>query len=196
VAARRIILARPTRERTALQAMPETEETTQAVATYARALVMTPLLRQEHPSVPTNPLVARAMYLAGYIEEWGTGTLRVIEALRAGGNPEPTFAEATGGIRVVLPLPGTVPRDLHPRQVEWLRAKDRGAEFKTKAYATHFGVTGRTALADLNKLAQLGLVERRGVGPATIPRSAAAQRPWNPHNPRTQGCWVWRPRLP
>lgn len=46
-------------------------------------------LREHHPSVPTNPLIARAMYLAGYIEEWGVGTLRVIEAMAAQGNSQP-----------------------------------------------------------------------------------------------------------
>ncbi len=124
------------------------------------------LLRTEHPSVPMNPLIARAMFLAGYIEQWGSGTLRVIEEMARSGNPAPTFSEERGGIRVVLPLPGAAV-DLNPRQAAWFRETERGALFKAADYAAASGVTGRTALNDLNELRDRGLVDRRGAGPGT-----------------------------
>jgi ATP-dependent DNA helicase RecG len=126
------------------------------------------LLRQEHPSVPSNPLVARALYLAGYIEEWGTGTLRVVEAMRAHGNPEPIFEEdPQTGIRVILPLTGVAPSRLSPRQSSLLRARTGGQTFTTAEHAAEAGVAHRTALQDLRDLEALGLVRRSGRGKAT-----------------------------
>ena len=117
--------------------------------------------------MPGNPLIARAFHRAGYIEQWGTGTLRVIEAMAAAGNPEPTFAEEHGGIRVALPLPGGAGDDLSVRQAAWLDGHPPGVVFKTAEYAAAFGVTPRTALSDLRGLAARGLVEARGRGPAS-----------------------------
>lgn len=125
------------------------------------------LLRADHPSVPTNPLLARALYLAGYIEQWGTGTLRVIETMRAAGCPEPLFVEESAGVRVSLPLPGVASSDLNPRQHAFLSAMEVGAVFTTAAYATQAGVAGRTALLDIRGLADRGLVRMLGRGKAT-----------------------------
>ncbi len=124
------------------------------------------LLREDHPSVPTNPLMARAMHRAGYIEEWGSGTLRIIDALRDAGHPEPSFSQARGGVLVVLPLVGAVPTDLNRRQTAWLKAQAAGTTFATRDYATCFSVTARTAQADLRALAERGLVSPRGAGAA------------------------------
>ncbi len=52
-------------------------------------------LRAPHESVPGNPLLARAMYLAKYIEQMGTGTLDMIERCVGAGLREPEF-EASG----------------------------------------------------------------------------------------------------
>ena len=52
-------------------------------------------LRVPHESLPGNPLLARAMYLAKYIEQMGTGTLDMIERCIAAGLREPEF-EASG----------------------------------------------------------------------------------------------------
>ncbi len=125
------------------------------------------LLRREHPSVPTNPLVARALHLAGYVEEWGTGTLRVIRSMEEHGNPAPLFEEEAGGIRVVLPLSGVMPAELVPRQAAFLTAQPAGEAFTTAGYARSQGVAHRTALGDLRGLERLGLVRREGRGKAT-----------------------------
>ena len=52
-------------------------------------------LRVPHESVPGNPLLARALYLAKYIEQMGTGTLDMIERCASAGLREPEF-EAAG----------------------------------------------------------------------------------------------------
>ncbi len=45
-------------------------------------------LRRMHRSVPRNRLIAHAFFLIKFIEQWGTGTLRMIEVCREVGLPE------------------------------------------------------------------------------------------------------------
>ena len=47
-----------------------------------------------HESRPGNPLVAQAFYLAGVIEKWGTGTLRMIDVCRESHNPLPVWTDS------------------------------------------------------------------------------------------------------
>ncbi len=125
------------------------------------------LLREEHPSVPTNPLLARVMYLAGYIEQWGTGTLRIIEAMRADDCPEPLFKVKNAGVQVTLPLLGRIPTDLTPRQLGFLSSSQPGDVFTTVEYARQTAVAGRTALLDIRGLVDRGLVRKEGQGKST-----------------------------
>lgn len=48
-------------------------------------------LRVAHESVPGNPLLAQSMYLRGYIERMGTGTVDMIRRCADSGLPEPEF---------------------------------------------------------------------------------------------------------
>ena len=122
-------------------------------------------LREDHPSIPPNPHIARALYLAGYIEEWGTGTLRVIEALRDAGNPPPLFESTAGdGLRVVLPLPGASVLGLPVRLRETLDQIPVGPSFRSADYARIAGVAQRTANLDLGVAEDAGLVRREGRG--------------------------------
>jgi ATP-dependent DNA helicase RecG len=125
------------------------------------------LLRERHPSVPTNPLIARALYLAGYIEEWGTGSLRIIEAMVANGNPAPIFeGGAEEGVRVTLPLVAPVdPKSERARAA--LKRLKHGKTFTSRDYASAARVSVRTAGLDLKGLEGQGLVKRVGVGRAT-----------------------------
>ena len=58
-------------------------------------------LRVPHSSVPTNPLLAHAMYLVEYIERMGTGTLDMIRRCSEAGLPEPEFAVAEGFVATI-----------------------------------------------------------------------------------------------
>lgn len=53
-------------------------------------------LRHPHGSVPANPLLAEALYLAQYIERMGTGTGDMIDRCRRVGLPEPEFTLTDG----------------------------------------------------------------------------------------------------
>lgn len=48
-------------------------------------------LMQTHRSVPYNPSIANAFYRAGYIEAWGRGIQKIMEACRELGTPDPEY---------------------------------------------------------------------------------------------------------
>ncbi|HMP31369.1 MAG TPA: DUF4062 domain-containing protein, partial [Saprospiraceae bacterium] len=51
-------------------------------------------LKEPHGSVPYNPLIADALYLAGYIERMGTGTSDIYRLAAFNGLAEPKFIQA------------------------------------------------------------------------------------------------------
>lgn len=59
-------------------------------------------LRDAHPSVPNNPLIAESLYLTRYIEKAGSGTERMIELCREAGLPEPVFELRAGSFVITL----------------------------------------------------------------------------------------------
>ena len=68
-------------------------------------------LRDTHPSVPTNRLLARSLYLTQYIEEMGTGTLDMIRRCSDANLSEPEFTDI-GGFKT------TIWRAKPPEQIE------------------------------------------------------------------------------
>jgi ATP-dependent DNA helicase RecG len=67
-------------------------------------------LSKTHKSVPVNPLLARAMYLKGYIEKSGTGTEDMIAKCKEWGIPAPEWTEDDADdFRVILKRPMAAP---------------------------------------------------------------------------------------
>jgi ATP-dependent DNA helicase RecG len=64
-------------------------------------------LAQPHQSQPWNPIIANVFYRAGTIEQWGTGTLKVIDWCGDNANPAPNWPEQSGSVVVAFrPAPG------------------------------------------------------------------------------------------
>jgi ATP-dependent DNA helicase RecG len=64
-------------------------------------------LAQPHLSRPWNPIIAKVFYRAGIIEQWGTGTLKVIDWCGDNANPVPIWEEQSGSAVVAFrPPPG------------------------------------------------------------------------------------------
>jgi ATP-dependent DNA helicase RecG len=64
-------------------------------------------LAKPHQSRPWNPIIAGIFYRAGIIEQWGTGTLKVIDWCKDNSNPTPIWEEQSGSIVVTFrPTPG------------------------------------------------------------------------------------------
>jgi ATP-dependent DNA helicase RecG len=66
-------------------------------------------LKQEHSSIPRNPLIADLFYLAGLIEKWGRGTQLIVQKSLEAGHPEPEFLHQSGSFVVRFPI-----ADYHP----------------------------------------------------------------------------------
>lgn len=52
--------------------------------------------------ITRNPLIADVCFKAGYIDSWGRGTIKIYEACKAAGLPEPEITVLDGGILVTL----------------------------------------------------------------------------------------------
>lgn len=65
------------------------------------------LLRTEHRSFPRNLLFAEALYLARFIERYGTGTGDMIRRCAEAGLPEPDFQLTDGFVTVIYRPTGT-----------------------------------------------------------------------------------------
>ncbi len=59
-------------------------------------------LFKEHNSFPRNPAIAQTVYYTRFIEKWGTGTLRMRDACRAEGAPDPMFETRPNEFVVIL----------------------------------------------------------------------------------------------
>lgn len=57
-------------------------------------------LKTEHPSVPRNESIAKCFYMIKYIEQWGTGTHRIVRLCKEAGIKNPEFNEAGGSFVV------------------------------------------------------------------------------------------------
>ena len=59
-------------------------------------------LKHHHISRPRNQLIADVCFKAGYIDSWGRGTLKIYEACKEMGLPEPEIISMDGGILVTV----------------------------------------------------------------------------------------------
>jgi ATP-dependent DNA helicase RecG len=59
-------------------------------------------LKSLHPSRPGNRLIAKIFYLMGLFENWGGGTLKILNETVDAGKPEPAFFFEGGMFRLVL----------------------------------------------------------------------------------------------
>lgn len=131
------------------------------------------IIRKEE-SHPTNPDIARVFYLRELMERLGLGGRKLVEACRELKAKPPIWK--VGGGRVTLTLyraPGFERGGrLAPRQEKYLASLKKGRDFKVDDYAEAAGVSVRQARRDLGELEDLGMVERRGKGRATVYRRA------------------------
>ncbi|MGN6212868.1 ATP-binding protein [Parafilimonas sp.] len=59
-------------------------------------------LKRSHASKPRNPVIADVAFKGGYIDAWGRGTIKILDACKSAGLPEPEMQEINGGFNVVL----------------------------------------------------------------------------------------------
>jgi len=124
-------------------------------------------LKRPHQSFLRNPLIAKAFYLSGYIEQYGSGTVRIIEWLKEAGQPEPEYKEEFGGFSVYFYMDVYTEENLrgmglNDRQIKAvLYVKDKG-KITNKEYQEVCNISGRTASRDLSYLVIQEILEQVG----------------------------------
>ncbi len=110
-------------------------------------------LTQPHEFRPWNPIIANVFYRAGIIERWGSGTLNIIDCLKANNNPTPSWEEQAGSIYVTFRAPVLSEDREGPKQTDWIVGEPRKTSVKrSRNHAT----CGRQVL---NPLIEAGLIE-------------------------------------
>lgn len=55
-----------------------------------------------HSSQPYNPIIAEVLFKASFLESWGSGVGRMVDACRAQGIPEPKYEEFGGFVKIIF----------------------------------------------------------------------------------------------
>jgi len=126
-------------------------------------------LKEPHSSVPRNPLIVHIFYLAGLIEEMGTGIGRIMEAMSKAGPPEPEFKEELGGFSVyfrkdIYNEENLRKMGLNERQIKAVMFVKEKGEITNKEYRTINGVSDETARLELNDLVKKEIFTSKGKG--------------------------------
>jgi len=124
-------------------------------------------LYREHHSHPRNKLIAEVFYLAGYIEKWGSGTLRILNAFKNAGLPEPRFEERGGGILLtfwkdIYNEDNLRKMGLNERQIKAVIYVKEHGRISNAEYQNITGIKKRQATEDLRILEEKGIFEKHG----------------------------------
>ena len=66
-------------------------------------LALTPeTIKSAHASYPYNPLIAEVLFKSSYLESWGSGVSRMVDACKAQGVAEPEYEENGGFVKIVF----------------------------------------------------------------------------------------------
>ena len=148
-------------------------------------------LRHPHSSIARNAHLCDALFLARYIEKFGTGTLMMIRESRAHALAEPDFAAASGEFvltlwRDTLSATQLASFNLNPRQLLAINYLRGHSELTNTAYQALCHTSKRTAHRDLTELLAFHLIAKQGTtGKGVSYRLAkgAAKGPKGPKGP-------------
>ncbi len=124
-------------------------------------------LREPHPSIPHNPLIAEPLYLVRYIEKAGSGTLDMIERCNQAGLPAPDFEERAGQFVTTLwrdwLTDNIIERlELNDRQKQAIAYLKRHRRISNPEYQQLTKATKKTATRDLTDLKKRKIVDQVG----------------------------------
>ncbi|MBT9131401.1 MAG: hypothetical protein DDT41_01707 [candidate division WS2 bacterium] len=125
-------------------------------------------LKKPHQSFLRNPLIAKVFYLCGFIEQYGSGTVRMVEWMKSAGLPEPEYKEELGGFSVyfykdIYTEENLRKVGLNERQIRAVMyVKERG-KITNKEYQKIAEVSKPTATRELAVLVDLNLLEQQGI---------------------------------
>ena len=112
------------------------------------------------------------MKTVSLLEEWGTGTTRIIELCKAQELPEPEFTEQAGSFKVVFIKDPYAPErlramGLNERQIKAVLYVKEHGEITNRDYRRLARVSDETARHELKALVEQNLLKVQGKGRAT-----------------------------
>lgn len=116
------------------------------------------------PSVARNPIIANVFFRLGYIERFGTGIPRIVEAYLAT-DTSPRFAVRPASVTVVLPVVGTV--SLTADEALMLGRIPKGSSMSRAEIETATGFSRDKTIRLLGALVDKGVLELTGAGRST-----------------------------
>jgi ATP-dependent DNA helicase RecG len=125
-------------------------------------------LKKPHKSYLKNPLIANVFYLAGYIEQFGSGTIRMVEWMKEKGLPEPEYREEMGGFSVyfykdIYTEEYLKKLGLNERQIKAVIYVKKKGNINLSAYKNLVeGVSEKTLYRDLQKLVNKRILKETG----------------------------------
>lgn len=126
-------------------------------------------LRHPHGSIARNHRLCEALFLASYIEKYGTGTLMMISQCLAHELPEPDFVQRGGEFTTVIWRDWLTDKviagyNLNDRQIACMKALKIEQQITTMEYQSLVACSRRTAARDLDELLYKGIIQRQGAG--------------------------------
>ncbi|MBS3056039.1 MAG: putative DNA binding domain-containing protein [Candidatus Aenigmarchaeota archaeon] len=124
-------------------------------------------LMKKHDSILRNSLIGKCFFLIRFIEQWGTGTNRMIEECISHELPEPLFEEIAGNLVVTFRKSRLTNEyleklELNERQKKSVEYLVKNKKITTNIYADIFKTSPRMARNDLKKLINKEIVKKMG----------------------------------
>jgi ATP-dependent DNA helicase RecG len=116
------------------------------------------MLRKDHRSKPRNELIARCFYLIKYIEQWGTGTNRMIKLCMEVGLPGLDFIEISDSFIVIFRRKAQKPErkklklELTETQKKIVEYLGKNCEVSTNELMKFLKLTQRTVQRNMKEL--------------------------------------------
>ncbi len=129
-------------------------------------------LKRQHPSLPRNSLIADVCFKGGYIDAWGSGTLKIISTCKEAGLPDPEIIEQDGGMLVTIfknkyNAEQLQKMGLNERQLKAIQLVIEKGKISNKEYQALNNVSRETSTRDLKGLIDKKLLiasNRKGAG--------------------------------
>jgi len=126
-------------------------------------------LKKPHSSVPRNPLIVHIFYLAGLIEEVGSGIGRIMDSLKSQGLSEPEFKEEMGGFSVrfykdIYTEENLRKMGLNERQIMAVMYVKEKGKITNREYQEINAVSNKTAYIELSDLVKREILVNIGSG--------------------------------
>jgi ATP-dependent DNA helicase RecG len=125
-------------------------------------------LTKQHPSIPRNPIIADVCYKGGFIDTWGRGTLKIINACKEAELPSPEIKEEFGGFTVTI-FKDVLSEDqlrklgLNERQIKAVMYVKEHKNISNQKYQELYKVSKATATRDLTELVDtFKLIKKEG----------------------------------